>query len=373
MNKKLFGFLNLHYSPEIGPLTKERPMATLSFLGRYALMDFPLSNFVNSGIDQIGILVKKHQRSVNKHLGSRNTFNVNTKIGYETVMFNEAASGGSERYNTDFANIRANMYVLDRSSADYIVFAPAHFITRIDYRDVLKEHIANEAEITLIYSEVDNAKTSFIGSSIVKLNDKNEVVELIENKGTSNKANISLQSFIINRTKLIEIMNKSQAISSLFGLHDYLLYSVGKDEVIHTYEYKGFIRYIDTMENFKAASLEMLNYRTRKQLFQSDWPIYTVTHDTPPAQYEESADVQNAFVANGAYIAGKVRGSVISRNVTVEKGAVIENSIIFSNSYIGPDVHLNNVIVDKRAKVIHTKKLVSNEKTPIYIDQGDEV
>lgn len=369
----MLGLLNLHNSPEIGPLTADRPMATLSFLGRYAIMDFALSNFVNSEIDQIGIMIANHQRSVNKHLGSRNTFNVNTKTGFEALMYNEDAQGGNARYNHEFGNIRNNFYIFEKTNADYIVFAPAHFITTIDYRDVLKAHIESEAEITLVYAEVDNAKSHYIGSSIVSINDDGRVVGFTENKGADDEAKISLEIYIINRDKLMEMMTKAAKISSFFGLHDYISYTCNRREYVHSYKYEGYLCTIDSGENYVKSSLDLLNYRERKLLFKPDWPIYTVTHDTPPAQYSEKADVQNAFVANGSYIEGQVINSIISRNVSIGEGVHIENSIIFSGAKIGKNVTLKNAIVDKRAVVTKTKVLIGEPESPVYIGQGDQV
>ncbi|HMM00743.1 MAG TPA: glucose-1-phosphate adenylyltransferase subunit GlgD [Bacilli bacterium] len=372
MSGKMLGLLNLHHSPNLGEMTTDRTLASTSFLGRYAFMDFALSNFTNSGIDQVGILVKEKPRSLLKHLGSRNTWNVNTKTGFENIMYNESAIF-NRRYNTDFANIRTNDWVMRKSTADYIVFAPAHFICAIDYRKVLQEHIANNAAITLIYAPVDRAKDHFIGSDIVTLNNDGLVINLRSNKGTANTANISLEMYIINRPKLMELMEKSNEISSFFGLHDIIAFSCNAGERVHGYRYDGFVRCFDSMEHYIEYSLELLNYKYRQQLFLPEWPIYTVTHDTPPAFYDQGAEVRNSFIANGAQIYGKVQNSIISRDVVIEPGAKVVDSIVLTQSVIGSNVCLCNAIVDKYCHVKFAKEVNGEESHPAYVHQGDQI
>lgn len=372
MNEKMLGFLNLHHSPNLGALTSDRSLASTSFLGRYAFMDFTLSNFTNSNIDQVGILVASHPRSILKHLGSRNTWSVNTKTGFEVIMYNEKGHT-SKRYNHDFANIVENDWVLRRSDAEYIVFAPAHFLVSIDFRDVLKEHIANRAEITLVYTHVHNAKKHFIGCDIVSLSDDQRVVGLSGNKGAHNDENISLETYIVNRKKLLEIIEKSEKLSSFFGLHDYVSFTCNAGERINAYQYEGFVRCFDSFEHYVEYSLEMLDYSIRSQLFKETWPIYTVTHDTPPARYGERADVSSSFIANGTRIEGTVKNSIVSRDVIVEAGAVVTNSILLTNSYIGTNRIVNHVVVDKAVKVLHVEKVEGSKIAPLYIHKGDTV
>lgn len=368
----IIGFLNLHHSPQLGGLTMNRPMASTTFLGRYAFMDFTLSNFSNSGIDQVGILVKHQPRSILKHLGSRNTWNVNTKTGFEYIAYNDKAAF-SDRYNHDFANIRYNMWILESSPAEYVVIAPSHFICSIDYREVLKEHIRNHAEITMVYQHVKNAREHFIGSDILSITKDGLVTGMRSNKGTSEEADISMETYIVNRKKLLEMMEEAANTSSFFGIHDLVAFHCGKSLRVHTYAYEGYLRCFDSLEHYVQYSFELLDYHLRQQLFRPNWPIYTVTHDTPPTEYKRSASVRNSFIANGAVIYGQVENSIISRQVVIERGASVKNCIIFTDSYIGSNVQLNCVVVDKYAKVHHVQVIEGTEERPLYIKQGDEV
>ncbi|HKM11217.1 MAG: glucose-1-phosphate adenylyltransferase subunit GlgD [Bacilli bacterium] len=370
--QKVIGFLNLHHSPSLGPLTADRPLASTSFLGRYAFMDFTLSNFTNSRIDEVGILIQTKPRSILKHLGSNNTWNTNTKTGFEIIMYNEEAIG-NKRYNNDFANIRANDWVLKRSDADYVIVAPAHFIMAIDYREVLAQHIASHAQITLVYTPATNARNHFIGSDVLTLNEEKLVSEIRPNKGTVNKANISLETYVINRAKFIELMEKAATISSFFCLHDIVSYTCGTTERVNTYAYHGYVRCFDSLEHYVEYSMELLDYSNRAKLFRADWPIYTVTHDTPPTRYLPEANVRNSFIANGAHIQGNVRNSIISRGVVVGANSKVSNAIILSSTVIGENIEIDHVIIDKYCKIRHAKSLKGEKGKPLYIKQGDQI
>lgn len=370
---KILGYLNLHQSPELGPLTQKRTIASTSFLGRYAFMDIMLSNFTNSGIDRVGILVNQHPRSILKHLGSRNTWNVNTKIGFEVVAYNEQGVKRGSGYNTDVANLMMNKWIFEQSEAEYVVIAPSHFIAPIDFRRVIDDHIKNRAEITMVYKRVENARDEFIDRDTLTLNGEGNVIHVGRNRGALNEANISLETFIINRQKFVSLLQEARNISPFFQLDDLLAYKIGSGERVHAYEYVGYLRCFDSLKHYFDYSFELLDIKVRRQLFKDNWPIYTVTHDTPPAKYCDSAEVCHSFIANGCLIEGRVHSSILSRNVHVMPGASIEHSIIFTDSVIGRNKKLAYTIVDKDAKVTRVTEIIGHENDISYISQGDEV
>ena len=370
---KVLGYLNLHQSPELGPLTAKRTIASTSFLGRYAFMDIMLSNFTNSGIDRVGILVNQHPRSILKHLGSQNTWNVNTKIGFELVAYNEQGVKRGSGYNTDIANILVNKWILDESEADIIVIAPSHFVAPLDFKAIIDHHQKTRAEITMVYQAVDNARTDFIGRDMLTINSEGLVINVSNNKGALNEAAISLETFVMNRAKFDRLLAEARQISPFFQLDDLIAYKIGSGERVHAYEYHGYLRCFDSLKHYFDYSFELLDIKIRRQLFKPDWPIYTVTHDTPPAKYAESAEVSHAFIANGCQIEGRVHHSILSRNVHVASGANVEHSIIFTNAKIGLNKKLSYTIVDKDAKVTRVNEICGTETDISYISQGDEV
>ncbi|MGI6734795.1 MAG: glucose-1-phosphate adenylyltransferase subunit GlgD [Bacilli bacterium] len=370
---KVLAYLNLHHSPRLGPLTVSRSSAVVSFLGRYAIMDFMLSNFSNSGFDRVATLVDNHPDSVLKHFGSRNTFNINTKLGLEIIAYNEAGSKAGPRYNTDVANIKFNSWILEQTDPDYIVVAPSYFVLPLDFRPILKQHIANKSKVTAVYQRVYNARNEYIGRSIFDLNTDGHVINISRNKGEKDERNIGLETYIFSRDAFEFLIKDAQKISSFYTLSDIVAYHALKDLRVDTYEYLGYMRCFDSYQHYYDYSFELLNYRIRRQLFLPHWPIYTVTHDTPPAKYEATADVNNAFIANGSLICGTIRNAIISRNVKVEEGAVVENSIIFTDSIVRRNKIISHAIIDKQAEVAVAAELAGTPDDIIYVRKGDRV
>ena len=138
------------------------------------------------------------------------------------------------------------------------------------------------------------------------------------------------------------------------------------------YEYKGFARCIDSYESYYKVSMEFLDMDISTQVFKSTWPIFTNTNDTLPTKYLKNAQVKKSFVANGVIVDGDVEGSILSRNVVIGKNAVVKNCIILNGSHVSAGAHLENVIIDKDARIEKKKELVSVGE-PLYVKEGDVV
>lgn len=368
---KFLGLANLHNAPHLGPITERRSIASTSFLGRYAFVDFTLSNFSNSGIDQIGILVEEKLRSLVRHIGSGACYNANTKSGFCSIMYNEQYAP-APAYNNDINNLIENHWVLDQSNADYVIFAPCHLLYRMDYREAIKFHIKKKASVTMIYMKSNNGNKDFINMDELKLDDNGRVLAIQKNKGAKKNVNVSLETYIISRNKLEEFIEFAKDTSHFFSIRDVLSY-LCEQLFIYSYEYKGYLRAFTSVEDYYNFSLELLNQDVLNELFTPDWPIYTRTYDTPPAKYGDNAKVSNCFIANGSVIDGSIKNSIIGRSVVIEKGAKIENSIILSDAYIGANSKLKNCIIDRGAQVIHCNDLKGDSDKPLIVRERNIV
>lgn len=370
--EKILGLINLHNSSTLDTLTSRRPLASTGFLGRYAFIDIALSNLINSGISEIGIMIKDKPRSLFRHLGfGGNQWSQNYKTGQMVLMYNETHSNNS-MYNHDINNIIENIWFIKNSSSEYVVITPVHIIDRLNYQDVVKDHISKNADITVVYAKVENAKDNYIGTSYLRLDKNNRIIRISENKGSENDRNISLETIVMNKKTLLEIIDKASKISSFFSMKDILQYLCGT-LYINAYEYKGYVRFIDSVQSYLNVSLELLEPKNFQELFSVDWPVYTRTYDTPPTKYYENAKVSKSFIANGSMIKGTVKNSVIGRDVIVEKGAVVENSILLSHVRISENTHLNYVVVDKEAEILTIKELVGSRQDPLIVKQEDVI
>ncbi len=368
--KDVIALLDCHNSPELGELTSSRPLASTSFLGRYAFMDFAMSNFANSGIETLGILCKNHQRSLLKHMGNMSSWVSNTKLGRTIVFYNERGVL-NEAYNTDINNIKENDWILYDSNAKTIVIAAPHILMTVDFAPIIEEHLARKEAITGLYKSVDNADKTFLGGSIIETTKDGYVKNVSRNDGKKKKANVSLEAWIIDRAALAEMIARSPRFDASFGIREMII-SFIKEKLykVRAVPFNGFVRSIDSLEHYVEYSFELLDSNVSKELFRENWPIYTLTHDTPPALYGPSAEVRNSFVSNGCVVNGKVEDSIICRNVKIGEGSVIKRSIVLSNVTIGEDAHVSDLIVDKYASITSKHTIEGDPKKMIYIKQG---
>lgn len=371
MNRKIVGLMDLHGVPSLGALTSRRSIASVSFLGRYAIMDFNLSNMANSDIDYMGILAQEKLRSLGKHLGNGNAWLSNTKTGKVQFLYDEPYAS-TPGYNTDIHNILENWWFVEESGADYVLLVPPHIIHRLDYRELLDYHIAMGSRCTLVYARIGNGLDHMSGS-VVDVDGNGNVTAIRKNDGSQTEGLENMEIYLMDKSFLVSCLNMAQKISSFFSLQDLLSYNAGIMG-IKAFEYKGnYLRCIDSLSHYFAYSLEVLSPDVANRLFDPAWPLYTKSYDTPPAYFSKESEVSDSYVANGATIFGTVRHSILSRDVVVEKGAVVENAIVLSGAHIFPGSVIKNVVLDKEAKVVHKPLVEGSNAFPVYINRGDQI
>ena len=367
----VIGICNLHNEPHLGEITKNRPLAALSFLGRYGIIDFTLSNFSNSHIDRVYVLVRKGIVSIRKHIGSGSIWTNNTRLGHIELLINEKAIS-NKPFNTDLNNLKT---VIDVEELDYeyAVIAPTHFLSSMDFRPIIEAHKNSGAQITAVYTHVTNANRQFINCRKYQV-DGDKIVNSTRNFGRTEEADISLETYIINKKTLRKLLKDSEKVSQLYSINDMINFYINEKTLgINGYCFDGFVVPILTLDDYINHSLDLLNYHIRSKLFLEDWPIYTTTHNTAPALYGKDAEVQNSFVANGAIIKGKVINSIISREVVIEKNAEVKNSIIFTKTLVSKEAKLDHVLCDKNVKIINAKRISGTDDEVIVISQGANI
>lgn len=365
-NKKVIAFCDLHGTPLIPGLNSTRSLGTVSFLGRFAIMDFTLSNFSNSGIDRVGILVHRFPRSVLSHLENGLPWITNTKTGFQYIMYNEEGTA-KPTFDTDIANIIANGDLLEGEQYDYVVVAPIYYLTSMDYRPIFDKHIESGAEITAVYIETQNGKTSFGKSRLVDLDKEGNITRFKQNSKRKDKVNVSLDTFVINRNVFDTMLQKHVQVSKSASLRDLISWLVTNDKLrVNGHKFEENVFPIFSLEDYTRASFACLRYENRQKLFKPDWPISTTSHDTPPAKYGKNAYTSDCIISNGAIINGKVKRSIISRNVVIEEGAVVEDSILFTGTKVRKGTKLSNVITHKHIEII--EDAVGSKDKMIFVD-----
>ena len=350
-------------------LEKHRPIGAFSFLGRYRIVDFALSNLSNSNIDRIQVYVSQNPRSLAEHVGNGSHYNINSKRGKLQLLFNQD-SRVNEIYNTDVAAYRANLEIIGRMHQEYVIITPGYMVFKQNFNKLVEEHIASGADVTVLYHKVNNGKSGYRGLDVLSLNRQKGVTAIKKNIGTADNLNIFMDTYVMTNKMFLDLIDKAAKISSVYTLTD-ILNEESNDLDIRGVQHKGYFAAITDFKSYYDANLELLDQSKAQDLISSDWPIYTVTTDSCPVHYYEGAEVKNSMVANGCLIEGTVENSVIGRGVHISKGAVVKNCIILGHSTIGEGVHVENQVVDKWAVVKHVKELIASEDNPGYVNRDD--
>lgn len=346
-----------------------RPIAAFSFLGRYRVIDFPISNMSNSDIDHIQVYIRRKPRSLVEHLGTGRHYNINSKKGRLQILFAQNSSE-NDVYNTDIAGYLENIEMLERVHQPYVIIAPSYMVYAANYDTLLQTHIDSGADITLLYHSVDNAKEAFLNCDILNLNKQKGVESIEKNRGSAKNRNIFMDTYIMKKDLFVELIHKAKKMSSMITLPQIVNASCSELD-IRGVAHRGYFASITDFKSYFDANMSLIDLKNSLNLFNPEWPIYTRTNDSCPTQYFDNADVKNSVVSNGCLIEGTVENSVIGRGCQIKKGAVVKNCVILANSIIGEDVHVENQVIDKWAQITREREIVAEAGHPGYIRRDD--
>jgi glucose-1-phosphate adenylyltransferase len=366
---KAFGIITSSVEHKVPGMQDYRPIGGFTFLGRYRVIDFPISNFSNSGIINMQVYISSKPRSLAAHIGRGRHYNINSKRGRVQLLFPSEERLNSV-YNTNIQALYENLEYIKRQSQEYVVIAPSYMIYKQDYQALLDAHVESGTDITLLYHKVDQAKEYYRACNVVTLNKQKGVESLERNMGTAKEKNISMDTYVMKKEIFIDLIKKSRKESSAYSLADMIAISC-KDLDVRGFQHKGFFAAITSLDDYYRANMELLNYATAMEFFRPEWPIYTKTTDACPTQYFRGSKVTNSMICNAGLIEGTVENSIIGRNVHIGKGAVVKNSIVLAYNNIGDGVYIENAVIDKWADIRHVKKIVSDSVTPAYVKRND--
>lgn len=367
---KAFGIVNMSGKHiRVEGMQDYRPIGAFSFLGRYRIVDFPISNLSNSGIDRIQVFVRRNPRSLVEHVGTGRHYNINSKSGKMQVLFSENNSQ-NDIYNTDIAAFYENLESINLMHHPYVVIAPSYMVFKQDFDELINTHVESGADITLLYHSVDNAKDAFVNCDVLNLNKQKGVLSIEKNRGTAKNRNIFMDTYIMKKELFVELIHKARKLSSMYTLPQIVNIECGELD-IRGVAHRGYFAAITDLKSYYDSNLSLTDYKAAQDLFDEDWPIYTRTNDSCPTHYFDTASVKSSVVSNGCVIEGTVENSVIGRACTVKKGAVIKNSVVLAEVVIESNVIVENQVIDKGARLIHAKEVSAPADKPGYIRRND--
>lgn len=371
-------FSNIH-DKNLPEMTAKRTMASLPFGGRYRLVDFTLSNMVNSGITKVGIITHNNYRSLVDHIGTGKDWDLARRSGGIMILppfittFDNPRAG--KLYSTRLEALMGTMDFINHCDEDAIILSDCDSVCNIDLSDVMAAHEKNAADVTIVTKRmvVDKEK---MGSetAIVYANDDGTVKEFVEyTQRITGEQDVSTNIIVFNKEFLLAILHSSIAHGHTEFYHQALSGSMDSSKIM-IYRCNSYYNEIGSIAQYFEANMNLLDSDVRNELFGEKLrPVYTKVRNSPPTKIGKNAVVKNSLIADGCVIDGTVENSILFRGVRVRKNTVVKNCILLQDTSVGENVHLNCVISDKNANINDERTLSGHETQPFYIAKGKTI
>ncbi len=365
-------FANI-YDSSLGQLTNKRTMGSLPYGGRYRQIDFALSNMANSGIRQIGIISRYNYQSLMHHVGSGEEWNLELQEGgLEFLTPYSMSSNASYRGKLEALSSAMDHLMYGRQT-DYVVLADAGVLCNIDLNKVLEAHAASGKDITVVTKAgIANGEKQL--DLAVTVDEAGEITDMAVDYAAKSGYLASVGLFVISRELLIHHVNESVARSLYRFERDFVLrqFQAGKLSV-NVYQFEGVVLYNESPEEYYLNNLALTEELIRKDLFGGCHPIYTKVRDRVPSYYGEECAIDDCIVADGCMLEGEAKHSVLFRQVTLCRGARVEDCVIMNDAVIGEGAELKCVILDKDVTVRPGSKLIGTPNNPVIVKRGETV
>ncbi len=327
----------------LGVLTADVAKPAVSFGGKYRIIDFPLSNCINSGVDTVGVLTQYQPLRLNTHIGIGIPWDLDRNVGGVSILPPYEKSTSSEWYTGTANAIYQNLRYMEQYNPDYVLILGGDHIYKMDYEVMLDFHKANNADVTLATIPVPLEEASRFG---VVITDEHKKIQEFEEKPEHPRSNLAsmgiyIFSWPVLRDALIKL--KDQPACD-FGKH-IIPYCHEQGKRIFAYEYNGYWKDVGTLGSYWESNMELIDLIPVFNLYEEFWKIYTKSDRIPPQYIAKDAVVDKAIIGEGCEIYGEVHNSVIGCGVTIEEGAVVRDSIIMSSTTIGAGTIVDKAII----------------------------
>ena len=357
----------------LGVLTAKVAKPAVAFGGKYRIIDFPLSNCINSGVDTVGVLTQYQPLRLNTHIGIGIPWDLDRNIGGVTVLPPYEKSSNSEWYTGTANAIYQNLEYMESYNPEYVLILSGDHIYKMDYEVMLDFHKANNAEVTIAVMPVPIEEASRFGIMIA---DENHRITEFEEKPEHPRSNLaSMGIYIFNWKTLKEALIAMADQPALdFGKH-VIPYCHEKGAPLYAYEFTGYWKDVGTLSSYWEANMELIDIVPEFNLYEEYWKIYTKSEIQPPDYIAGDSVVERSIIGEGSDIYGEVYNSVIGCGVTIGKGTVIRDSIIMNQTQIGEGCEINKAIIAENVVVGNQVKLgvgeeAENDTAPHIYNHG---
>ena len=357
----------------LGVLTSKVAKPAVAFGGKYRIIDFPLSNCINSGVDTVGVLTQYQPLRLNTHIGIGIPWDLDRNIGGVTVLPPYAKSANSEWYTGTANAIYQNLDYMESFNPEYILILSGDHIYKMDYEVMLDFHKANNAEVTIAVMPVPMEEASRFG---IMITDENRRITDFEEKPEHPRSNLaSMGIYIFNWKTLKEaLLTMADQPALDFGKH-VIPYCHEKGAPLYAYEFNGYWKDVGTLNSYWEANMELIDIVPEFNLYEEYWKIYTKSDILPPQYMSRDSVVERCIIGEGTDVYGKVYNSVIGCGVTIGEGAVVRDSIIMNNTVIGPGCEVYKAIIAENVQIGRGVKLgvggeAENDTAPHIYSHG---
>ncbi len=346
----------------LGVLTSKVAKPAVAFGGKYRIIDFPLSNCINSGVDTVGVLTQYQPLRLNTHIGIGIPWDLDKNIGGVSILPPYEKSSNSDWYTGTANAIYQNLTYMELYNPEYVLILSGDHIYKMDYEVMLEFHKASNADVSIAVMPVPMEEASRFG--VVVTDDNNQITEFQE-KPEHPKSNLaSMGIYIFSwpalREALVTLKDQSNCD---FGKH-VIPYCHEKGEKLVAYEYNGYWKDVGTLGSYWEANMELIDIIPEFNLYEEFWKIYTSNEIIPPQYVAENAVINKCIIGDGSEIYGEVHNSVIGAGVTIEKGAVVRDSIIMRGVTVGENVMMNRAIIAENTVIGKNVELGIGEDVP---------
>ena len=346
----------------LGVLTASIAKPAVAFGGKYRIIDFPLSNCINSGIDTVGVLTQYQPLRLNTHIGIGIPWDLDRNNGGVTVLPPYEKSNNSEWYTGTANAIYQNLNYMEQYNPEYVLILSGDHIYKMDYEVMLDFHKANNADVTIATMPVPLEEASRFGIVIA---DENKKISEFEEKPEHPRSNLAsmgiyIFSFKVLKEALIAMKNQSNCD---FGKH-IIPYCHEKGQRLFAYEYNGYWKDVGTLGSYWEANMELIDLIPEFNLYEEYWKIYTKSDIIEPQYLSPEAVVERSIIGEGTEVYGEVHNCVIGAGVSIGKGAVVRDSIIMKGTKIGEGTVVDKAIIAENCEIGDRVKLGVGEEAP---------
>ena len=333
----------------LGVLTAKVAKPAVSFGGKYRIIDFPLSNCINSGVDTVGVLTQYQPLRLNTHIGIGMPWDLDRNVGGVTVLPPYEKSTNSEWYTGTANAIYQNLDYIDTYNPDYVLILSGDHIYKMDYEVMLDFHKENNADVTIAVMPVPMEEASRFG---IMITDENNQITEFEEKPEHPRSNLAsmgiyIFSWPILRNALIQLSNQQNCD---FGKH-IIPYCRDNGNRLFAFEFNGYWKDVGTLGSYWEANMELIDVIPEFNLYEEFWKIYTKSDAVPPQYISADSRIERSIITGGSEIYGDVYNSVIGSGVTIGKGTVVRDSIIMKNTTIGENCTIEKAIIAEEAEI----------------------